>query len=209
MAESNKKPRAERTKNNRELILEKSVELFRDKGYEQTTMADISRATGLTNGSIYHLFDSKQNILESIFNRFFGKELGLNDDIAEKVKDPLRHIRQFIMDYQQLWVDAGWYLPLSTYQIWEQALLLENGKLRHIDDIPTVSKTELTRFIVAAQTEGTIRKDYDAEILAKSVFIYGRGMLYQWSQSRGGFDLIAYSEPYWDIFLPGLLPNAG
>ena len=53
MAESNKKPRAERTKNNRELILEKSVELFRDKGYEQTTMADISRATGLTNGSIY------------------------------------------------------------------------------------------------------------------------------------------------------------
>ena len=55
MAESNKKPRAERTKNNRELILEKSVELFRDKGYEQTTMADISRATGLTNGSIYPL----------------------------------------------------------------------------------------------------------------------------------------------------------
>lgn len=50
-------------------ILDCSLELFRDKGYRGTSMADIGSATGLLKGSIYHYFDSKEHILVASLSR--------------------------------------------------------------------------------------------------------------------------------------------
>ena len=53
-----------KTQENYNLVLNKSIELFNEQGYDQTTITDISRATGLSNGSIYHLFQGKDDMLQ-------------------------------------------------------------------------------------------------------------------------------------------------
>lgn len=51
-------------------ILDTSLQLFAEKGYEQTTVLDIvNNLGGLTRGAFYHHFKSKEEVLEAIFQR--------------------------------------------------------------------------------------------------------------------------------------------
>lgn len=56
-------------KTDREAILGAAEALLRRKGYGNTTMADIGRATGLLKGSVYHYFPSKEALAEAILER--------------------------------------------------------------------------------------------------------------------------------------------
>mgnify|MGYP002566413013 CR=1 FL=1 len=65
-------------------ILDTSLRLFLEKGYEKTTIQDIvDNLEGLTKGAIYHHFSSKEEIFEAIFHRI-GEE---NTTALAKVRD--------------------------------------------------------------------------------------------------------------------------
>lgn len=58
-----------RTKNpeqTQEQIIDASIKLFHEKGYEQTTIQDILDALNLSKGGLYHHFKSKEEILEAV-----------------------------------------------------------------------------------------------------------------------------------------------
>ena len=47
-------------------IVESAVRLFTERGYHGTSMRDIATGAGVTVGSIYHHFDSKQAVLQHV-----------------------------------------------------------------------------------------------------------------------------------------------
>ncbi len=55
---------------NQSLILFSARECFRLKGYENTTIRDIVRQTGLAAGTFYNYFSSKQDIFAALLNEF-------------------------------------------------------------------------------------------------------------------------------------------
>lgn len=65
-------------------IMQASIELFKERGFQQTSIADISKATGFSVGSIYNFFGNKAGIIrgcqkqiyrESAEQLLFDKEL--------------------------------------------------------------------------------------------------------------------------------------
>lgn len=78
-------------------ILDVSLRLFLEKGYEETTVLDIvNDLGGLTRGAFYHHFNSKEEVLDALGNRMFDEnnpfekvrnEKGLNG--LEKLKKSL------------------------------------------------------------------------------------------------------------------------
>ncbi len=66
----------------KQYIIEKTASIFNKKGYSGTSMADLTKATGLTKGSIYGNFKNKDDVaihafkynLNQIFDKF-GIEL--------------------------------------------------------------------------------------------------------------------------------------
>ncbi len=63
-------------------IIEVSSELFFTKGYEKTRITDIiERLNGLTKGAIYHYFDSKEDIFNTVVEQIGNKNLKIFDDI--------------------------------------------------------------------------------------------------------------------------------
>ena len=55
-----------------ERILDTAQRLFLEKGYEQTTIQDITdNLEGLTKGAIYHHFKSKEEIIDAVSDRMF------------------------------------------------------------------------------------------------------------------------------------------
>lgn len=52
----------------KQLILEKALELFADKGYEGSSMDDIAKAVGIRKASLYAHFGGKERIFSAIFD---------------------------------------------------------------------------------------------------------------------------------------------
>jgi len=56
-------------------ILDASLQLFLEKGYEQTTVLDIvNNLGGLTRGAFYHHFKSKEEVLEALSEQLFQED---------------------------------------------------------------------------------------------------------------------------------------
>lgn len=52
----------------RQFIIETTAGIFNTKGYEGTSMSDITAATGLTKGSIYGNFENKEEVALAVFD---------------------------------------------------------------------------------------------------------------------------------------------
>lgn len=65
---------------NRHAILTAARECFRDQGYDNTTIRDIVRSTGLAAGTFYNYFSSKQDIFSALLADFLAS---LNESLRE------------------------------------------------------------------------------------------------------------------------------
>ena len=85
-------PRAEET---RKRIYDAALELFREKGFEQTTMRDIAHKANVALGGAYYYFSSKEAIVLAFYHEM---QQSNHDEILElmdkskKLKDRLRAI---------------------------------------------------------------------------------------------------------------------
>jgi AcrR family transcriptional regulator len=65
-----KQTKAERTRN---FIVEATASIFNTKGYAGTSLSDLTEATGLTKGSIYGNFSSKEEVALAAFDYNYNK----------------------------------------------------------------------------------------------------------------------------------------
>jgi len=64
-------------------ILDASLKLFTEKGYEQTTILDIvNDLGGLTRGAFYHHFKSKEDVFQALINKLYD-----DNNPFEAIKD--------------------------------------------------------------------------------------------------------------------------
>lgn len=56
----------------RELIFNKALELFRQRGFEATTMRELAREAGVATGAAYYYFPSKESIVSAYYDRVQG-----------------------------------------------------------------------------------------------------------------------------------------
>ncbi len=57
----------------RERLLNASLKLFREKGYEQTKVADITRAAGVAKGTFFNYFPTKERVLLALGEQMLGR----------------------------------------------------------------------------------------------------------------------------------------
>jgi AcrR family transcriptional regulator len=85
--------RLEQGRRSKEEILDAASRIMSQRGFEGTSIAAISRETGLPNSSIYWHFDSKAAILAAVMERGasrFFEQVGTGDDVGGEPVDRLR-----------------------------------------------------------------------------------------------------------------------
>ncbi|MBL4838313.1 MAG: TetR/AcrR family transcriptional regulator [Kordiimonadaceae bacterium] len=75
--------KGEKKGSKRKLIVA-AAQLFKTSGYDKTTVRDIANAVGITSGSIFYYFDSKEDLLEAVI--LYGISAGLEIIVAELEK---------------------------------------------------------------------------------------------------------------------------
>src|SRR5690554_3037229 len=64
---------------NHQAILDAARECFRERGYDNSTIRDMVRRTGLAAGTFYNYFSSKQDIFAALLTDFLSH---LNEDMS-------------------------------------------------------------------------------------------------------------------------------
>lgn len=91
--------KAERT---RQFIVEKTAPIFNKKGFEATSLSDLTKATGLTKGAIYGNFSDKEEIRKEAFDYAMEKVRALVSEHmmrATTYKDQLISVVNFYASY--------------------------------------------------------------------------------------------------------------
>ena len=92
----------------KERILQAAIFLFWERGYADTTLADLMERADVNSGSFYYFFKSKEKLLLAMLERY--KELlypVLLAPIWEKVSDPIERIFGLLARYREAVVMTG------------------------------------------------------------------------------------------------------
>ena len=57
------------------LILETALEMFRERGYDETTMRAIAQKAGVSLGNAYYYFRSKEYLIQAFYQRLHDSHL--------------------------------------------------------------------------------------------------------------------------------------
>lgn len=77
----------------RERILESALELFREHGYDATTMRMIAEAAGVSLGNSYYYFPSKDHLVQAFYWRIYEERVSAVADRLSGERDLLRRLR--------------------------------------------------------------------------------------------------------------------
>ncbi len=98
-------PKLVNKQNKIELILDASLPLFAQKGFNGTNVAEIAENAGIGKGTIYEYFNSKKDIFLNLIERWIKiSDENLNEYIAN-VKNPEKRL-QAIIDWNIDWLNS-------------------------------------------------------------------------------------------------------
>ena len=86
-------------------ILQTAAAIFADKGYHDTSIRDISRATGVSLSGLYYYFESKEELLFLIQDHCFGTVLQSAQEELAGESDPVRRLRIFVENHLRYFVN--------------------------------------------------------------------------------------------------------
>lgn len=77
-------------------LLREAARLFRDKGYERTTVRDLAAAVGIQSGSLFHHFRTKEDILKAVMVETIRLNTALMEAAVEAVDAPREKLRALV-----------------------------------------------------------------------------------------------------------------
>src|SRR5947208_550238 len=87
-------------------ICRTAAQIFRDRGYDATSVSDVARALGLTKAGLYHYFESKEALLFEIMT--YGLER-VRDEVVvpvRAIRDPQERLRQIVLRHARITTDG-------------------------------------------------------------------------------------------------------
>src|SRR6185295_295752 len=81
----------------RALILETALELFREHGYERTTMRAIADRGGLALGNAYYYFRSKEHLIQAFYARSHEEHMAAARPVLAGERDLTARLRGVVL----------------------------------------------------------------------------------------------------------------
>ena len=98
-------------------LIRESARLFREKGYEATSVRDIAAATGLQSGSWVYHFKTKQDILAAVMEEGLQRALGRIEAIGREQLQPREHFRALLRAHLDTILAPGQdFIPVLLYE---------------------------------------------------------------------------------------------
>lgn len=185
----------------REAILRAATSVFAEKGFFNSKVADIAKAAGVADGTVYLYFKNKDDVLHSIFDRAMDefiaegrRELATLDKPEEK----LRRIAE--LHLERLGADRDMAIVFQVEL---------RGSIKFMQEFSAAGFSEYLDIIRSTiedgQKSGALRSDLKPIICAKVFYGVLDEMVTNWILSSKKYPLAPMADEVMKIFFGGLL----
>ncbi|HYC87616.1 MAG TPA: TetR/AcrR family transcriptional regulator [Thermoanaerobaculia bacterium] len=185
----------------RQRILRAAVDVFAEHGYFNAKVAQIAKAAGVADGTIYLYFQGKEDLLITIFRehtRSYLEALELRMADVEPAEDRLRTaVRHHL---ETLGRDRA-LAVVSQVELRHSLKFLSLFSQQEVADYLNV----IRKIVEHGQESGAFRRNVHPQLAAKAIFGVLDEMVTSWMLSEKDYDLPAQSEQVADLILTGLL----
>lgn len=175
----------------REKIMESATHLFFEEGYDATSVNDICKHAGVSKGSFYHYFETKQVLFLTLMENWSGSVMQtvLSEPVPTTsdlkgvlVELPFQFNEAFssIPKGFPMLVDF-WRQAMADPAIWKMAV----EPYRYFTGF-------FMRLVETGKSDGSIRKDVESENLARLLIAVAMGYLLEaaFDQEKGDWSAI-------------------
>lgn len=193
----------------REEIIGAAAQVFADKGYRGTTLADVAEAVGADRATLYYYVGSKEELLDAVVTDVVKDNLTEAERIRDSdapVPDKLRLLVQQLMDSY-----AAHYPFLYVYLQENLAHVAEKRRpwAQEMRAVNRRYEAAVEAIISEGIADGTVRAVTDARVLA-----YGLLGMVSWTNRwfdprRSTHDAAVIGRAYADVLLHGMVAPTG
>lgn len=184
----------------RQELYETALRLFREKGYEHVSIAEIAKAAGTAKGTFYIYFPTKGDVVKELIKKYDAYYAKKMDELPPDAA-PRAAIQEMIWETCELTkkiIGADMIRAVYTNQL----LKSPDPDHRDPDCRPVYRITEA--LLQRGQKQGLITDKYPAWTMAVWLLRAIHSTYYSWSMEGGNFDLSRETRRYIQVLFDGL-----
>ena len=174
--------------NTKELILENTLKLMIEKENSLVSVREISAATGIAIGGIYHHFSNKEEIYDEITERYYVDYYKIDIDKLREIRGNAKEKIHDAMVELFKQRETGIKLESIDEEIdYRSILLVLSGDGFAYENSGELDQSILkdlmeffTEIVEGGQKNREIRQDFSTEDIAESLIIMHVGIQYKW-----------------------------
>ena len=152
--------RADRQADRRRQILQAAVKVFAEKGFHASRVGDVAEEAGIAYGLVYHYFESKEDLLETIFRTTWTEMLARVNEVEEAgvpASEAVRQVTALLL--------RTWRRDPNLVRVLVREVTRNPHVQQEIGEI-TSAMGALERIVRRGQESGEFRDDLDPRIAA-------------------------------------------
>jgi AcrR family transcriptional regulator len=147
--------RAGRTELRRAQVLRAALACFIERGYTASTMEDIRQASGVSIGSIYHHFGSKEELAVALHREYLKRWWALSEDVIRSGRSARAVVRGLVGSYLR-WVEEEPGLIRFMFFL-PESLQIRAVAREELREEFSAGQQEIWTWLEAQAERGTIR----------------------------------------------------
>jgi len=186
-------------------LLKAAQRVFSRQGFHAANISDVATEAGVSQGTVYHYFDSKEELLLAVFMQWETQHL--RDEIGQALQAEPTAARKlaFLAHAASERVSSSLQLLQASVEFWSH--IPRNADIRKgfrrmfarmADDVAGVIQQGIDA--------GEFRK-VDATVLARLLIATYDGLVLQWLADRKGIDWQTCTDTLVTVMLQGLKPK--
>ncbi len=184
----------------REKLLTATQKLISEKGYDKTSIVDITKECGMSVGNFYHYFKSKEEVITSLEREIYENSMETLKDMSQK---PI--LEQLTYYFHNMASFAVQSFGINFDQQWAIYHLSNPTSLDDPSNKVNISLAEITTCLESAIENKELREDTPLRSLAETILFPYQGAQFYYISTHGEFDLISWSDTFCQTQLLQLL----
>lgn len=181
-------------------LLAIAADLFAERSYNATTVRDIADEAGILSGSLYHHFDSKESMIDTILSTFIDQTLSRYEDVLAEGKGPKETFEGLVRASLDSMVDS------------RSAILIYQNEARYLTALPRFSylrdaHRKFERIWTSVLDQGIASGEFRQDIDTKLVYRLVRDTVWtapRWYRPGGSLKSERIIEQYVAVLVDGV-----
>lgn len=194
--------RAMQSQNTKKMLFDNATKLFKEKGYYNVSIEEITNTSNLSVGAFYHHFKSKDELLFIWADELDLKYTSCYDEMKHSpdYKNAIDKIREMI--FYSIEIFGFWGNEFSVVS-YSYMMREPKASARMLSSDRSYFKI-MNELVEEGKLNGCIRLDIDTKQMIKDIVMVTRGAILDWCINGGTEDIRLRSKTFINSYIDGI-----